>query len=237
MGLQVRQFECNTTYGRSQARWQSSNQLLNAVVAPQELWVLPHKGVLVAETGRDCGRPNKLSQAITIAETKEPVNASAARSTQHAAPSWNSTGRITPAVRVPVAFCLVRSQANMTSSSVADPAKPARRCQGLFLIPIGRENEHQRTIDGLLPAKVSPSAVTSALLPCWGVTDGNYLVKNRVRAQAGDVFALIRAQQKGQTAYVHRLAVVEKIVRDTSACAELYKTSHDYNMGRSCQLG
>lgn len=111
-------------------------------------------------------------------------------------------------------------------------AAMAQRPQRLFLIPIGQENTHQRTIDGLLPADVVPSASTSALLPCWGVTDGNYLAKNKVRAQAGDVFALIRARHKGQPAYVHRLAVVENLVRDPSACAELYKLSHDYNMGK-----
>lgn len=106
------------------------------------------------------------------------------------------------------------------------------RPQRLFLIPVGQENTHQQTIDGLLPADVLPSPSASALLPCWGVTDGNYLVKTKVRAQAGDIFALIRAQHKGQRAYVYRLAVVEKLVRDPSACAELYKLSHDYNMGR-----
>lgn len=111
-------------------------------------------------------------------------------------------------------------------------AATAQRPQRLFLIPIGQENTHQRTIDGLLPADVVPSASTSALLPCWGVTDGNYLAKNKVRAQAGDMFALIRAQHKGQPVYVHRLAVVETLVRDPAACAELYKVSHDYNMGR-----
>ena len=117
------------------------------------------------------------------------------------------------------------------TSTLTDRAS-TRLHQALFLVPIGQENEHQRTIDGLLPGEVVPSAATSALLPCWGVTDGNYLVKNKVRAQAGDVFALIRAQCRGQAAYVHRLAVVEKLVRDSSACAELYKVSHDYNMGR-----
>lgn len=106
------------------------------------------------------------------------------------------------------------------------------RSQRLFLIPVGQESTHQQTIDGLLPADVVPSASTPALLPCWGVTDGNYLVKNKVRAQAGDIFALIRAQHKGQRAYVHRLAVVEELVRDPPVCAELYKVSHDYNMGR-----
>lgn len=117
----------------------------------------------------------------------------------------------------------------MTSMSAgAGLARP----QQLLLIPVGQENTHQQTIDGILPTGVEPSASTSALLPCWAVTDGNYLVKNKVRAQAGDMFALIRAQHKGQRAYVHRLAVVEILVRHPSACDELYKVSHDYNMGR-----
>ena len=118
--------------------------------------------------------------------------------------------------------------AEMTSKFAG--AGPAR-AQRLLLIPVGQENTHQHTIDGNLPAGVAPCASTSTLLPCWGVTDGNYLVKNKVRAQAGDIFALIRAQHKGQRAYVYRLAVVDTLVRNPSACGELYKISHDYNMG------
>ena len=37
---------------------------------------------------------------------------------------------------------------------------------------------------------------------------------------------------------MHRLAVVERLVRNPSAAAELYKISHDYTMGKWClQLG
>ena len=94
------------------------------------------------------------------------------------------------------------------------------RSQGLFLIPVGQENTHQQTIDGLLPADVVPSASTSALLPCWGVTDGNYLVKNKVRAQAGDIFALIRAQHKKRATGVCSSACCggETYARSSSLC-------------------
>lgn len=109
----------------------------------------------------------------------------------------------------------------------------ALRGQRLFLVPVGPENEHQRTIDGALPGDVPPNTSASRLLPCWGVTDGNYLVKTQLRAEAGDVFAFIRARSKDKSAYVHRLAVLDCLVRDEAAAKTLYKLQHDYNMGRS----
>ena len=71
------------------------------------------------------------------------------------------------------------------------------RVQRLFLIPVGKENEHQRTIDGTLPARVLLHSSLTTLLPCWGVTDGNYLVRNGLKAERGDILAFIRAQSKG----------------------------------------
>lgn len=117
----------------------------------------------------------------------------------------------------------------MGKPSRSDPAS-ARLGQRLFLVPVGQENEHQHTIDGHLPANVLPTATALACLPCWGLTDGNYLVKHSAKVQVGDVLAFIRAQHKKQPAYVHRLAVVDGIARDPIA-SELYKVSHDYNMG------
>ncbi|DBA97745.1 hypothetical protein WJX82_000751 [Trebouxia sp. C0006] len=105
------------------------------------------------------------------------------------------------------------------------------RGQRLFLIPIGKENPHQHTIDGKLPTGVPLHTTASKLLPCWGVTDGNYLVKNQLRAEAGDVFAFIRAKSAGQTAYVHRLAVLDSFVRDEAAASDLNQLQHNYSMG------
>ena len=107
------------------------------------------------------------------------------------------------------------------------------RGQRLFLIPIGKENPHQHTIDGKLPTGVPLHTTASKLLPCWGVTDGNYLVKNQLRAEAGDVFAFIRAKSAGQTAYVHRLAVLDSFVRDKAAASDLYQLKHNYSMGKN----
>ena len=106
------------------------------------------------------------------------------------------------------------------------------RGQRLFLIPIGKENPHQHTIDGKLPTGVPLHTTASKLLPCWGVTDGNYLVKNHLRAEAGDVFAFIRAKSAGQAAYVHRLAVLDSFVRDEAAASDLYQLKHNYSMGK-----
>ncbi len=106
------------------------------------------------------------------------------------------------------------------------------RGQRLFLIPIGKENPHQDTIDGKLPTGVPLHTTASKLLPCWGVTDGNYLVKKRLRAEAGDVFAFIRAKSAGQTAYVHRLAVLDSFVRDEAAASNLHQLQHNYSMGK-----
>ncbi|DBA70073.1 TPA: hypothetical protein ACH3X2_012239 [Trebouxia sp. C0005] len=105
------------------------------------------------------------------------------------------------------------------------------RGQRLFLIPIGKENPHQRTIDGKLPTGVPLHTPASKLLPCWGVTDDNYLVRHQLRAEAGDVLAFIRAKSTGQTAYVHRLAVLDSFVRDEAAASDLYQLQHNYNMG------
>jgi len=106
------------------------------------------------------------------------------------------------------------------------------RGQRLFLIPIGKGNPHQHAIDGKLPTGVPLHTTASKLLPCWGVTDGNYLVKNQLRAEAGDVFAFIRAKSAGQTAYVHRLAVLDSFVRDEAAASDLYQLKHNYSMGK-----
>ena len=123
----------------------------------------------------------------------------------------------------------------MRKPSRPEPAT-ARLGPRLFLVPVGQENEHQHTIDGHLPASVLPNAAILASLPCWGVTDGNYLVKPSANVQAGDVLAFIRAQHKKQPAYVHRLAVVDGMRRDSIASL-LYKASHDYNMGKhACQM-
>ncbi len=109
------------------------------------------------------------------------------------------------------------------------------RGQRLFLIPIGKENPHQHTIDGKLPTGVPLHTTASKLLPCWGVTDGNYLVKNQLRAEAGDVFAFIRAKSAGQTAYVHRLAVLDSFVRDEAAASDLNQLQHNYSMGKHAE--
>ena len=106
------------------------------------------------------------------------------------------------------------------------------RGQRLFLIPVGKKNAHQNTIDGRLPEGVPLHTPAAKLLPCWGVTDGNYLVRNHIRAEPGDVFAFIRAKSTGQAAYVHRLAVLDSLVRNEAAANELYQMRHDYNMGR-----
>lgn len=110
------------------------------------------------------------------------------------------------------------------------------RGQRLFLIPIGKENPHQRTIDGKLPTGVPLHTPASKLLPCWGVTDGNYLVRHQLRAEAGDVLAFIRAKSTGQTAYVHRLAVLDSFVRDEAAASDLYQLQHNYNMGKLAKV-
>ena len=102
----------------------------------------------------------------------------------------------------------------------------------LLLIPVGKENPHQHTIDGKLPTGVPLHTTASKLLPCWGVTDGKYLVKNRLRAEARDVFAFIRAKSAGQTAHVHRLAVLDSFVRDEAAASDLYQLKHNYSMSK-----
>ena len=107
------------------------------------------------------------------------------------------------------------------------------RGQRLYLVPIGPENEHQRTLDGELPEAVAASTELSVLLPCWGVTEGNLMARTG-GAHAGDGLAVIRAESKYQPAIVHRLAVLGGLARNAQAAGRLYTQQHNYHMGEHC---
>lgn len=106
-----------------------------------------------------------------------------------------------------------------------------KRKQRLYLVPVGPEHEHLRTLDGKLPGNANPTVKTTGMLPCWGVTDGNILVRSG-GAEPGDVLAFIRAQSKGHPATVHRLAILSSMTRDAEAASQLYKEQHSYHMGK-----
>lgn len=89
----------------------------------------------------------------------------------------------------------------------------------LFLVPVGPENEHQQTIDGRSP-----------IGPCWGLTDGNNLVKG-CGSGPGDLCLFIRARSKFAAATVYRLGVIERLFRDPELAGQLYKIQHHYSMG------
>lgn len=88
----------------------------------------------------------------------------------------------------------------------------------LFLVPVGRENEHQRTIDGKSPVG-----------SCWGFTDGNYLAG---RTKQGDMLLFIRAGSKAAPATIYRLGLVEQSSKNPDLASQLYKIQHNYSMGK-----
>ena len=88
----------------------------------------------------------------------------------------------------------------------------------VFLVPVGRENDHQRTIDGESPVG-----------PCWGFTDGNHLAG---RIKEGDMLLFIRAGSHRSPATIYRLGLVEQSTKNPDLASQLYKTQHNYNMGK-----
>ena len=104
---------------------------------------------------------------------------------------------------------------NLARGNMSEPSPGPR----MFPVPVGVENEHQRTIEGQSP-----------IGPCWGFTDGNYLA-NTTRTNQGDVLLFVRARSKTAAASIYRLAVVEHLFRNPQLAGQLYKTQHNYSMG------